>query len=353
LPVRDSRVIRRNAVPELGTLHVLEDPGVSDWCRVSGLYDRVTVPSFHLAGWNDIFVQGSLDGYMAMAGLGRPARLLVGPWAHQLPTEDPVGEQVFGIRAGRVGIPAHPQGDATDVLLTWMREQLSDDPSPGDTPPVRIFVMGRNKWRDEESWPLSRAELQRWFLGPGGHLSPHPPTSGAEPTRFTYDPSDPAPTIGGHIVMAPGFRPGPHNQNALEARDDVVLFTSEPLAHDLEVTGRVAVVVHTKSSAPSTDWIARLCDVHPDGRSFNVCDGITRLQQDADGAAEIAIDLWSTSNVFLAGHRLRVHVTSSSFPRWDRNLNTADPLATRGEAALQTIFHDSGRASWIDLPVIP
>jgi putative CocE/NonD family hydrolase len=118
------------------------------------------------------------------------------------------------------------------------------------------------------------------------------------------------------------------------------------------VTGRVRVVLHVQSSAPSTDWVARLCDVHPDGRSFNLCDGILRVAQDADACQRIEIDLWSTSNVFLAGHRLRVHVTSSNFPRWDRNLNTGNQRDPRMQTAHQRVHHDTQRPSWIELPVI-
>jgi uncharacterized protein len=142
------------------------------------------------------------------------------------------------------------------------------------------------------------------------------------------------------------------DQARVEDRDDVLVFTSFPLAEDIEVTGRVRVVIHAASSAPSTDWVARLCDVHPDGRSFNICDGILRVSEGADECAAREIDLWSTSNVFLRGHRLRVHVTSSSFPRWDRNLNTGNQRESRHQAARQRVHHTAGRPSYIELPVI-
>ena len=140
------------------------------------------------------------------------------------------------------------------------------------------------------------------------------PVADDEVTEFIYDPGDPVPTLGGQTVLPPPFPAGPRDQTRIEAREDVLVFTSEPLQQDLEVTGRVRVVLHAESSAPSTDWVARLCDVHPDGRSFNLCDGILRVKEGADACQRIEIDLWSTSNVFLAGHRLRVHVSSSSFP---------------------------------------
>jgi putative CocE/NonD family hydrolase len=130
------------------------------------------------------------------------------------------------------------------------------------------------------------------------------------------------------------------------------VFTSEPLQRDMEVTGRVRVVLCAESSAPSTDWVARLCDVHPDGRSYNLCDGIVRIAQGSNACRSIEIDLWSTSNVFLAGHRLRVHVTSSSFPRWDRNLNTGRQREARHEVAGQRVYHDRDGASYIDVPTV-
>jgi putative CocE/NonD family hydrolase len=293
-----------------------------------------------------------------MAALGRPARLVVGPWTH-LTFADPVGELCFGIRSSRLGVPVHADGDLTALQLAWFGRQLGAVPRDAaadadPVAPVRIFVMGRNEWRDEAAWPLERAQEQRWFLRAGGALGPEGPgAAGAAPTTFAYDPADPVPTLGGQTVMSVAFPAGPFDQVRIEARADVCVFSSEPLAEELEVTGRVRVVLHVESSAPSTDWVARLCDVHPDGRSFNVCDGIVRVAEGADRCARVEIDLWSTSNVFLAGHRLRVHVTSSCFPRWDRNLNTGDQGAPQIEVAHQRIHHEPGRASWIELPVVP
>jgi uncharacterized protein len=171
-------------------------------------------------------------------------------------------------------------------------------------------------------------------------------------TEYLYDPSDPTPTIGGQTVMSPAFPAGPFDQRPIEVRDDVRVFTSDPLPADLEVTGRVRAVLHAESSAPSTDWVARLCDVNPDGRSFNLCDGIVRIAEHADICRQVEIDLWSTSNVFLAGHRVRLHITSSSFPRWDRNLNSGDQSTARIETARQRVHHGRERASWIELPIV-
>ncbi len=354
LPADDLPVSRRHDFPAFPTIHTLAEPDVAARCSVAGEHDRVAVPSFHIGGWHDGFLQGTLENYMAMAALGRPARLVVGPWTHGSHA-DPIGELCFGARASRLGVRAHAHGDLGDEQLAWFRRLLDPDAAGADEssgPAVRIFVMGRNQWREEAQWPLARARAERWFLGAGGTLQPDGPDAGATPTEFAYDPVDPVPTLGGQTIMAASFPSGPRDQARVEARPDVCVFTSEPLLADLEVTGRVRVVLHAQSSAPSTDWVARLCDVHPDGRSFNICDGILRVERDADTSAEITIDLWSTSNVFLAGHRLRVQVTSSSFPRWDRNLNTGNQREPRFQTAHQRVHHDAQRPSWIELPII-
>jgi putative CocE/NonD family hydrolase len=354
LPVHDLPVLRRHESPGIG-LGTLDDQDAVARCRVAGEYEHVTVPSFHIAGWHDVLTQGVLDNYMAMASLGRPARLVVGPWTHIVYT-DPIGELCFGARASWGGAPVHAHGDLNDEQLAWFRRYLApggaaDDMGEAEAP-VRIFVMGANVWRDEKTWPLTRARTEQWFLGAGGALRPEGPVADDEVTEFLYDPADPVPTLGGQTVLPPAFPAGPCDQARVEARRDVCVFTSEPLQHDLEVTGRVRVVLHAQSSAPSTDWVARLCDVHPDGRSFNICDGIVRVAKGADACQRIEIDLWSTSNVFLAGHRLRVHVTSSSFPRWDRNLNTGNQRESRMQTARQRVHHDTQRPSWIELPVV-
>lgn len=351
LPVHEGAVLRRHGVGDLGAIPAICDPDFADRCRVTDTYDSVDLPTFHSAGWYDIFVQGTLDNYEAMASRGREARLVVGPWAHAT-FSDPIGQRVFGARAGRDGVEAHRHGTWNDFQLAWLHRQLVAR-SEVELPeaPVRIFVMGRNEWRDEPSWPPARAVGERWFLRADGSLAADPPETDP-PSEFDYDPADPVPTVGGHGMMWPGYVTGPLDQRDVEARSDVLVFTSDPLDEDLEVTGRVRVHLHAESSAPSTDWVARLCDVRPDGRSFNLCDGILRV---ADGAGKLAayeIDLWSTSNVFLRGHRIRVHVTSSSFPRWDRNLNTGTQREATWEVARQRIYHTAEAPSYVELPVV-
>ncbi|WP_340268889.1 CocE/NonD family hydrolase [Sphingobium mellinum] len=352
LPVRRGVMLGRHKLPGLGAFRALDDPDSVNWCQVAGQHDRIAVPSFHTGGWYDIFLQGTLDNFAEMPRLGRDARLVVGPWSHS-EFGDKVGDLSFGLASRRLGVASYPYGDLNAFQLAWFRRHLeagADIHLPESK--VRIFVMGRNVWRDENEWPPARAKVQRHFLRADGSLTPAGPSSDEVATEFVYDPSDPVLTVGGHLVMAGAFPPGPKEQGSVEARQDVCVFTSPPLEQELEVTGRVRVVLNCVSSAPSTDWVARLCDVHPNGQSFNLCDGIIRVHEGADRAGTHEIDLWSTSNVFLPGHRIRVHVTSSSFPRWDRNLNTGDQDSARSEVARQRIRHDADHPSFIELPVI-
>ena len=350
LPAGNLPVLERHGTPGFVQLSAADDVQATDRVRIAGRQERIEVPSLHTGGWFDVFTQGTIDNYMAMKALGRDARLIIGPWTH-MDMLDTVGERPFGVMSMREA-PAHPHGDWSDELLAFLGRHLADDGAPADDgPPVRLFVMGRNEWRDEEAWPLERAEKERWHLHAGGTLDTEMPAGGAAPSEIEYDPADPVPTRGGAHLMALGGR-GPVDQASIEARDDVLVFTSSVLEEDLEVTGRVRARLYVESSAPSTDWVARLCDVTPDGRSFNVCDGIVRIKEAADTRAEVEVDLWSTSNVFLSGHRVRLQITNSCFPRWDRNLNTGEPLGTDMVTAHQRLYHDAERPSHVELPVV-
>jgi len=352
LPVSAAEVLRRHGITDLGSLSVLADPAVAEWCTVRDSQRFASVPSLHTGGWYDVFLQGTLDNYIAAHAGGHDASLLVGPWTHERFT-DPVGQAMFGLRAARNGVGAHPDGDWSDVQLAWLRTHLGRQPDePQSRAPVRIFVMGRNEWRDEQSWPPANTVDHAWYLGPDSRLQPTRPTSASKPSRFTYNPADPVPTVGGHTVMWPAYVAGPADQRGIEERNDVLVFTSAPFAEDLEVTGRVRMVLHARSSAPATDWVARLCDVAPDGLSINLCDGILRVTEGANDWRQYEIDLWSTSNVFLRGHRLRVHVTSSSFPRWDRNMNTGQQGDRHHVAAHQEIGRGQANPSHVLLPVV-
>jgi len=215
--------------------------------------------------------------------------------------------------------------------------------------------MGANAWRDENEWPPAHAVYTPWYLGANGGLRRTAPATDEQYDMYVYDPADPVLTRGGPLVMATDFPPGPFDQAAVEQRSDVLVYTSEPLLHDVEVTGPVRATLFAATDAASTDWVVRLCDVDAQGISRNITDGILRINAEPGTVGKYEIDMWSTSNLFRAGHRIRIHVTSSNFPRWDRNPNTGEPpqTATTLQPAQQRIFHDGSHASHILLPVIP
>jgi uncharacterized protein len=355
LPVEPSAALERHGVPDLGGFGAIRDDRVPAWSTIEGRHVDIQVPCLYTGGWYDVFLQGTLDNYTSTVSAGGEATLVVGPWSH---TEfgERVGDLRFGLKAARYGLPTDESGNVADQQLAWLRRHVGDPQVQGaaGTPaPVRIFVMGRNEWRTEETWPPARAVAERRYLTANATLAPRALTLAEGSVTFVYDPDDPVPTLGGSTEMSSPFPPGAKDQREIEARPDVLTFTSEPVETELEVTGRIRAVLHCRSSAPSTDWVVRLCDVYPDGRSINICDGILRVLDDAQEVGRHEIDLWSTSIVFLPGHRLRVQVTSSSFPRWDRNLGTGHQDRIDRWPAEQTIYLDPDRPSFIELPVVP
>ncbi|MCX5262591.1 CocE/NonD family hydrolase [Streptomyces sp. NBC_00199] len=354
LPAGRFPAFARHDLPELGYERSRREPGWATSCRVAGRHDEVDLPTFQVGGWYDIFAQGTLDNFTAMRRAGRSATLIMGPWSH-LNQQHVVGDVNFGFAASSGVIGTH--GPLHDLQLDWYQRTIGDGEAlEPDTGKVLLFVMGVNQWREETEWPLSRAVDTHFHLRADGRLTPEPPSTTEQPDEFTYDPMNPVPTTGGALALSDEFRPGPLDQTAVEAREDVLVFTTEPLTEDVEVTGRVRAVLFTATDGPSTDWVARLCDVDDSGVSRNVTDGIVRVRTSAPGEpAEHVVDLWSTSIVFRAGHRIRLQVTSSNFPRWDRNLNTGEPeeSAITARVARQQVFHDPDRPSRIVLPVVP
>jgi putative CocE/NonD family hydrolase len=376
----------------------LEHPALDDYWRalsIDSSYGDVHVPVLNVGGWYDIFLGGTLQNFTRMRSEGGSeaartrTRLLVGPWAHG---------STYGAYPDH-SFEAFSSEDGVDMLaaqLEFLGEQLFDrepdqastrgraghiEPAESNRPaepaaPVRIFVMGANRWRDEPDWPLARAVQERWFLHSdgdaattGGELSRVVPAE-ESPDTFRFDPRDPAPTIGGPTSLPGKFmrtNAGPLDQRPLEGRGDVIVYTSEPLPDDLEVTGPLGLTLHAATSACDADWVAKLCDVEPDGFSRILAEGVLRasfregLQRqvpvEPGHPYEYTIDLMATSNVFLRGHRIRLLLTSSSFPRFDRNSGAALPPGDVREedlrAAEQTVFHDAVRTSWLALPVIP
>ncbi|MFN2462765.1 MAG: CocE/NonD family hydrolase [Candidatus Dormibacteria bacterium] len=327
----------------------------------------LAVPALVIAGWNDIFLQPNLDLFTALRAAGstpevrRYTRLIVGPWAHGTPTAA-VGQLDYGFRASPLFLDLRE--DFNRLHQRWFDARMRGRDSGIDhEAPVRLFVTGVNRWRDEQEWPLARAAEQAWHLHAGGRLDPGVP-SASEPSEYWLDPEDPVPTWGGGLLMNASYGRGPVDQRRVEERDDVLLFTSEPVHEALEVTGRLRLVAWVTAETPDTDLVARLCDVHPDGRSYNLADGILRLRfregLDREVLLEpgveyrVEVDMWSVAHVFLPGHRLRLQVRASDFPRYDRcpgdgslSADSATVLPQRNR-----IFHDPSRASHLVLPVI-
>ncbi len=333
-------------------------------CQQGAWYDPYVAATFRL--WNGLRTQSPSER-------GRQnQKVYIGPWSHHIPEGTRLGDLDFGPTAAV---------DLNEDDLRWFDYWLKEiDTGIMDEPPIGIFVMGDNQWRGEHEWPLARTVFTPYYLHSHGHanslfgdgtLSPEPP--GAEPPdRYDYDPERPVPTLGGNnslwTLMRFGANPvlhGPVHQGPIERRDDVLVYTSPPLERDLEVTGPLEVVLYATSSAPDTDFTAKLIDVYPDERALCLAEGIIRARYRASLAqpellepgevAEFRIELAPTSNVFRKGHRIRLDVSSSNFPRFDRNLNTGEGIATgtRMQVARQTIMHTSQYPSHIVLPVIP
>jgi putative CocE/NonD family hydrolase len=344
-----------------------------DYLNIDGKYDRVEAPTFHIGGWYDCFIGETLRQYEAMkerakASDMRPPRLLVGPWTHG-EFGSAVGDLDFGI--GSSGAFLNYRGDLTEVHLRWFDATLKGEEDPlEESPPVEVFVMGENRWRGYEEWPVPSAYEERWHLHGGERLSREGPGP-SEPDEYEYDPGDPVPTVGGAILMAPIHCPGARDQREIEDRPDVLVYTSEVIKEDYTALGPVHATIFAATSAPDTDFVVRLVDVYPDGRAIGVTDGVIRASAreafPASGVIRPArpkpvepgrvyqynVDLWATGITFKAGHRIRVQVTSSCFPRWDPNPNTGESAdSAHTEVARQRIFHDPERPSHVTLTVV-
>jgi putative CocE/NonD family hydrolase len=332
----------------------------------------ITVPMLHISSWYDIFAEGAVNAFTAIRERSRhPAaragqRLIMGPWAHLLPYSVPNSKGTGDIDFGPEALV-----DFHLTQLRWFDYHLKDAANGVmDEPPVTAFLMGENRWKTLDTWPPPDARYIRYFLHSAGSantvrgdgtLSTVPP--GDEPDdRYTYDPRDPVPSLGGHNLSIPL---GVQDQRPVEERPDVLVFTSEPLERPLEVLGPVSVRLWATTSAIDTDFTAKLVDVHPGGYAQNLLDGIIRARYRKSAWApepvepgvpqEYTIDLWNTGNVFLPGHRIRLEISSSNFPRFDANPNTGAPFGenARTEVARQVIHHRPGLESCVVLPVIP
>jgi hypothetical protein len=340
-------------------------------------FSDIQVPALHIGGWYDIFLGGTLRNYMGIKAHGgtdaarKGQRLLIQIGGHAGFGRH-IGDVDFGDEA--IKFPS------TAVLLAWydylfkgVQNEFSNEGAAAGKP-VHVFVMGENAYHQESDWPPPQAKPTRYFLHSGssanslrgdGSLSLTPPKKESS-DKFTYDPANPVPTIGGSLCCdQEHYEPGPRDQRAAENRDDVLVYSTKPVAEDMEVTGPVTVELWTKSSAVDTDFTAKLVDVAPNGLALNLTDGILRMRyrdsqekpemMNPDQVYKITVDLWATSNVFKKGHILRLEVSSSNFPRFDRNLNTGAEQATSREfiSATNTILHDAEHPSALVLPVMP
>ena len=333
------------------------------WSSVSlaKVVSEVDTPIFHLSSWYDFFLNGVLRAFTGIRAQGQSAacresqRLIVGPWLHGVPFvgQRLVGDLDFGPEAAF---------DLHAWRLRWYDHWLKGiENGVMDGPRVRLFLMSTNRWLRLDEWPPSEVSYCPLHLvggaedGQGGLTFDAPPVDDA-PDTFAYDPAEPVPSQ--------NLEPAPQPVDCRSIEDRVLLYTSEPLTEDVHVVGPISAVLHASSSAPDTDWVVRLCDVWPDGRSILVCDGILRARYrgsqtdpsllEPGQVYRFEVNMRATAQTFLAGHRIRIHVTSSDFPRYDRNLNTGGPFGeeTEWQVATNTVYHDALHPSHLRLPVM-
>jgi len=336
--------------------------------RYQNKYERVRVPVLNISGWYDDELVGTPLNFIGVTTKGatpevrRSQRLLVGPWPHAINSSTKLGQLDFGPTAVI---------DLNGYWLRWFDYWLKGiDNGLMNEPPVRIFVMGENVWRNESEWPIGRTQWTKYYLHSNGRantlsgdgkLSTTAPAEEAE-DNYSYDPAKPVPFITDASFSQIG---GPDDYRTVEEREDVLVYTSEPLTEDMEVCGPIRAQLVAASSARDTDFMAKLLDVWPNGFVQRLNDGMVRarFREGMDKPSLIEpgraytynLDLWNTCQLYRKGHSIRLEVSSSAFPKYDRNLNTGDTLgqSTRMEVARQKVYHDRARLSYVVLPVVP
>jgi uncharacterized protein len=328
--------------------------------------DHLRVPVFAVGGWYDNFVQSDLEAFTILSKKSAGNHILIGPWPHNM-----------SIKFKTVDFGDDSSAPIRRYQLEWFDHWMKPLSQPAQSfaePPVRIFVMGANKWRDEHEWPIARARSTPLYLaskgnansiGGGGRLT-WDPNRDDRADQYEYDPRLPTPTTGGAICCSPDiWQWGPLDQRPVEERKDVLVYSTAPLRKNIEVTGPIRLVVYASTSAPDTDFTAKLVDVFPDGYAQILTDGILRLRYRSSlekpvvakpgEIHQLTIDAGVTSNMFRAGHRIRIEISSSNFPRFDRNPNTGRPVADETElrVATQKIYHGHQYPSYVMLPIIP
>lgn len=337
-------------------------------------YEQISVPALNISGWYDIFLWSTFQNYTGMKQRGgteqarRHQRLIIGPWTH-MNFSGTFPEREFGPAGSAVAI------DLPGIHLRWFDHWLKGEENGIDAePPVMIFVMGIEEWRSEAEWPLPDTQYRPYYLHSGGQantlhgdgtLSTEPPTD-EPPDVYLYNPLRPVPTVGGQVILPGGNVAGPRDQRVVERRDDVLVYSTPVLEQPVEVTGPIEMHLFVSSSARDTDFTGKLVDVHPDGRAIILTEGILRARYlhsfaelellEPGQIYELRLNLWATANVFLPGHRIRLEVSSSNFPRFDRNSNTGGDIVTESakdyRTAVNCIFHDGTHPSHLLLPII-
>ena len=331
-------------------------------------FDQITVPSHTLGGWFDIFIQGTINGYVGMKNHGATeearngARMIIGPWGHG-------SSQSFG----GVDFTPDAQLDYFERQLKFYDRHLKDIKNGiDDEPPVKLFYMGINEWRSEDDWPIPGTEYRNLYLtsegsansvrGNGSLTFIKPVEDGAD--SYRYDPENPVPTTGGNNCCGTPTQAGPRDQRPLERREDVLVYTSDFLDKSFTIAGPVRLQLEAETDGLDTDWMVKLVDVYPDGYAMPISEGIirARFREGLDKMKLLKpnqtytydIEMTGTANVFLPGHRIRVDITSSNFPQFDRNPNTGADLGANTEirVAKQTIRHGDSNTSFIILPVV-
>ena len=334
-------------------------------------FGQMIAPAFNMGGWFDLYANQTFDNFNGLrlqggSDVARQSKLIMGPWPHALSTSRRTGDVDFGESSLL---------DLEGEELRWFDYWLKGiDNGIVDEPPIKLFIMGANEWRHEHEWPLARTDWQNWYLSSGGGansllgdgvLSLAAPGD-EPPDEFIYDPEHPVQTNGGNNCCSPEIVPwGPYDQRPVEMRGDVLCYTSAPLEADTEITGPIEVILFAATDGRDTDWTAKLVDVSPAGYAMNLCDGIIRarfresfLEQrllEPGQVYEFTITVGVTANLFRKGHRIRLEISSSNFPRFDRNQNTGNELGVDAEmrTAHQSVFHSRRYPSHLRLPVIP
>jgi putative CocE/NonD family hydrolase len=340
----------------------LAHPTYDDFWKPLNLEARapeMAVPALNIGGWYDVFLRstlgsyGTMKRYAATEAARNGQRLVIGPWPHGWNARTVTGEEDFGPEA---------LIDAEALQLEFFDHWLKDGPAPSGAP-IKLFVMGENRWREEASWPLARTVYTPYYLHGDGRLSPTRPEGEGAPLSYVYDPQNPVPTLGGNI-MRPELR-GSFDQRPLDGREDILRFETEVFDAPMEITGPVRAVLYAATDGVDTDFMAKLSVVKADGRVMNLVDGVLRgrfregfekeVLMTPDKVYRLELDLWATSYRLAPGEKLRLDVTSSNFPRLARNLNTGEPFAegVAYRVATQALYLDERRASHVMLPVIP